>query len=158
MFTVTGLYGLGSHLGKIALLWLAVFLINKLIANAAIKTRLEILRHGTIMEKQDGKSEQAIKGTSRIINIVTSCLASVFMVISVLFLYNPTEKNYEQMGKIAPAKTSTSFSGKTKKEIQISNKEVVEEKHKKKKESAIEDNNKALEETFKLFNVKERVK
>lgn len=146
---MTGIMSVASHLITIALLWVAVIVI------------VWLVKRGTLQElRMAGELRQRRKKINRnvsYINTAVTVVAVSIIVLIMLFLYNPTERSYEEMdkmGTIAPEVTEF-----TEDEIKASNKEVMERKSREKEQEAEKDNIEAMKEAEELFRkAQERAK
>ena len=74
-------------------------------------------------------------------------------IVIAFFLWNPMERDYEEMDKITPATEDRNIKKFTKEEIFRSNKEVINRKSTEKEMEAEADNKKAMEEASEVFKM-----
>lgn len=137
---MTGITSVLPHLITVALLWLAVIVIIQLVKRAALKE----------LPKMDRQLRKNIKRNTSYINTGVTVLALAIIVLIILFLYNPTERSYEEMDKIGTI--TPEVTEPTKDEIKASNKEVIQSKSIDKEKEAEQDNIEAMEKAKKIFN------
>ena len=137
---MTGIISVLPHLITVALLWMAVIVIIQLVKRAALKE----------LPKMDRQLRKNIKRNTSYINTGVTVLALAIIVLIVLFLYNPTERSYEEMDKIGTI--TPEVTEPTKDEIKASNKEVIQSKSIDKEKEAEQDNIEAMEKAEKIFN------
>jgi len=142
---MTGLAGLTSHLVTIALLWLAVVTIAWLIRWAIFRTMADF--SSEVAEER----KKLVQRIFRLINLSATVVALIFVIIFVLFMSSPLEKNYGELDKIRVATPDQKFVKPTPQEIEQSNKEVLSRKGKEKEEVAEADNKAAMDEAAEIF-------
>lgn len=138
---MTGIISVLPHIITIVLLWIAVIVIAQLIRRATFR---ELRKVSKLKQNQ-----RRINKNVSMINTIATLLALSIIVLILLFLYNPTERSYEEMDKIGTI--TPEIIEPTKDEIRASNKEVIESKSKQKEEEAEQDNTEAMEAAEKLF-------
>lgn len=139
---MTGITSILSHLITVVLLWVAFVLIVQCI-------KYFILRESS---KLGEANKQNKKNISRLVSFVNAGATVVVLIVVLLimfFLYNPTERSYEEMDKIGTIVPE--IIEPTEDEIKASNKEVMERKSVEKEKEAEQDNIEAMEKAEKLF-------
>jgi hypothetical protein len=156
------LYDLILHLTTIGIVWLAVFLSIKVFRRYALKIHYDNVQLKNILRLDnepidDGeKSRNTIVYVAKFFNQAASCIAILCVLVTFLFLYRPTERKVEEIGKM-----NVSTVGKSPKElfpehdIDKTNKEILETRGKEMNIRAEQANDKAIEDAFKLFESKE---
>lgn len=155
--TITGLHDLATHLVTIFLIWLAIILINWVAKRNILKSMQDERNYrGAITNKvtaeQFNKKQEIIQFVSFVVNRTVGTLAVIFAIITVLFLYNPMERHYEEVNKIGSAVHNENSKEPSKESINITNKEVMNRKSKENKQKAEKENTEAIEKAFELFN------
>lgn len=138
---MTGIISILPHLITIALLWVAIIVVVQLIKHATFR----------VLRKEDKfkQHQKRINKTVFYVNTGATTLALAIVLLIMIFLYNPTERSYEEMNKIGTIVPEVIKP--TKDEIKASNKEVMESKSKQKEKEAEQDNIEAMEKAEKLF-------
>ena len=138
---MTGITSILSHLITVGLLWVAIIVSVQIVKYAILKKT-----------KLGNRAVRRVKinNICSLINLSITVTVVIIIVFIVLFLYNPTERSYEEMdrmGTITPEVTEL-----TKGEIKTSNKEVMKSKSEEKEKEAEQDNVKAMDKAEELFN------
>jgi len=146
-----GLESLLHHLVTLFLVWLIMIFAIRFAKRIALREA-----GGIFSDKDSNWKNQKIITINRIAvfvyNIVTSIVIIMGIVIA-FFLWNPMERDYEEMDKITPATEDRNIKKFTKEEIFKSNKEVINRKSTEKEMEAEADNKKAMEEASEVFKM-----
>ena len=145
-----GLESLLPHLITVFLIWNTALIISFIAKKNIMK--------GIYAMAEEGKTEKEIKERKNmaskiftIINLIIHIIALISAIIFLLFVYNPMEREAEEISSIKEATVDETFVEPTREEIKKSNKKIIEEKHKEKEIEAREDNTRAMNESIELF-------
>jgi cbb3-type cytochrome oxidase subunit 3 len=147
-----GLYAVLPHIVAIVLLWIAVIVITSIVKQSALRTANNLEIEQT-PDEQGHRRRMAVRITS-IVNTVATAGAVIFLIVVLLFLYNPSERSDRDMRKIQNAPIDQGFTQPSKEAIGVLNEEVLQQKSAEKEEEAKKDNSKALGDADRLFNTK----
>lgn len=131
-----------SHILPIIGVWLGLIIALQLIKYGVLKV-WDIFKLGK-------KKDRVVVGkVAKAMSISATLIAACILVFVVFFLSNINERKV--IKTIEPAQVDESFIPDSKKGIDITNKEVVDRKHRVKEEEATQDNSRAMEEASNLF-------
>ena len=145
-----GLESLFPHLITIFLIWV-IMLVLSFFAKRNIFKGFDTLAGEGETKGEIEKKKNDVNKTFLIFNSAINSSAIIFLVIFLFFIYNPTEREAEDIPSIKEATVDETFVEPTSKEIEESNKKIIEGKHKEKEVEAREDNIEAMEDSIKLF-------
>ena len=146
-----GLMSVLPHLITVALLWLAAIIIVGLIKRSLLAS-LDKLQIDEEKKKDIALRKKKITGIISIINIAVSLAAAGLVVLVILFVYNPTERDYEQLGNIETASVDKDFTEPNAADIETLNAESHDAKISQEKQTqAQKENLEAMHEAMDLF-------
>lgn len=146
-----GLKTLAPHLYTIVLLWLAIIIIVQ-IFKWAIFRGMEKVQADDETRKEIEERKGDIKKVVYLVNLGTSVIALVAFIICVFFLYNPTERSYEELDHIKTATVDEDYVPPSEEEIEALNIESHDvKKSEEKKAKAHQENIEAMKESVALF-------
>jgi hypothetical protein len=139
------------HLITVTLLWLAAIIIVGLIKKSLL-TSLDKLQIDEEKKKDIALRKKKITGIISIINIAVTVVAAGLVVLVILFVYNPTERSYEQLGNIETASVDKDFAEPNAADIEALNvKSHDVKKSQQKQTQAQKENLEAMREAMSLF-------
>ena len=141
--TTAGLISVLPHIITVAGIWLAIIIIVRIVKIGLFK--------GMDSVQADLTQKRHVERVVSLVHIGATVAAASIIVIIVFFLSSPLERPHEDIETISEAVIDEGFKRPTRSEIEKSNKEVVEKKHKEKARAAEKDNKDAMEEATKLF-------
>jgi len=147
---MTGLISTLPHIITVAALWLVVVVIAQIV-KAGVFRGMDTVQGDDETKKQNDERKKNVKKVVSLVNIGSTAVAVSVILLVVVFLSNPYERTHEGIKTTTPAVVDESFKEPTKAEIEKSNKEVTEKKHKEKEEAAERDNKAAMEEAEDIF-------
>jgi heme/copper-type cytochrome/quinol oxidase subunit 1 len=146
-----GLTSVLPHLITVILLWLAIIIIVQLVKRGTFKSIDKLQADEEAKEKAEAR-KKSVQKVASIVSIGASVIAAAIIVLVVFFLYNPTERNYEELDNIKTATIDEKFVEPSKEEIEALNVKSHDVKKSEAKEvEAQEDNIQAMEESIDLF-------
>lgn len=146
-----GLETLLPHLYTIALLWLAIIIIVQIVKWATFRGMEKVQA-----DEETGKEIKERKEYARkviyFINLGTTVIALVAMIICIFFLYNPTERSYEELDHVKAATVDEDYVPLSEEEIEALNIESHDvKKSEERKAEAHEENIKAMDDSIAIF-------
>jgi len=149
---IEGLRAIAPHLYTIALLWLLAIIIAQAVKWVILRGMEEAQSKDDEAVKANMERQQNVRKSVRVFNIAATAVAGVFILGCVLFLYNPTERTYEEMDRIKEATVDEDYAPSSKEEIEALNVESHDvKKSKEKKVKAHEENIEAMDESVAIF-------
>jgi cell division protein FtsN len=146
-----GLTSVLPHLITVILLWLAIIIIVQLVKRGTFKSIDKLQADEEAKEKAEAR-KKSVQKVASIVSIGASVIAAAIIVLVVFFLYNPTERNYEELDNIKTATIDEKFVEPSKEEIEALNVKSHDVKRSEAKEAeAQKDNIQAMEESIDLF-------
>ena len=135
---------IGTPIITIVLVWVATIAISQIIKISTIKSLRQINPDIPV---------DHIHKAHKVAHIIATAIAMITAIVFVVFMSNWNAKSDAQTEKIQQVPLPENFKEATKEEILVSNHRSVSTKPVTLKREAKEDNDKAMEEASKLFNV-----
>ncbi|MHC4396743.1 MAG: hypothetical protein ACYS1A_13925 [Planctomycetota bacterium] len=146
-----GLTSVLPHLITVILLWLAAIIIIQFIKKGILNS-IDKLQTDEETKEQLKQRKEKVKKIASTASIAANVIAAAVIVLIIFFVYNPTERSYEEMGNIETATVDKDFVAPAAEEIEASNVKSHDVKKSEEKEAeAQKDNIEAMEESISLF-------